>query len=69
MWKLPMGRAQNASLPKFTPVVFNNAVGCSADSATVANPVNGTITEIRYNNDNITHTTFGESLVTIDFEG
>jgi Peptidase A4 family len=43
------GATTNASLPDFSPVIFTNAVGCSPDSKTTANPKNGIIQEVPKN--------------------
>jgi len=60
------GTAQNTVLPLFTPVSFTNAVGCSADNKTIANPKNGVVQEVpKPTGGNQTSTTAGPGTVTI----
>jgi Peptidase A4 family len=56
------------SLPKFTPVTFANAAGCSSGGAT-GNPQNGQIWNIVSGTKVLTSTTIGNDTSTISFIG
>jgi hypothetical protein len=65
----PDGGEPVASLPKFTPVQFATALGCSANAQTVGNPQSGDYINIVYNNKTLTSVALGDDAVTVKFEG
>ncbi len=58
-----------SSLPKFTPVNFVNAFGCTPIGQTVANPMNGDYCNIVAGSTPLTAVTLGNNEVTIKFIG
>jgi hypothetical protein len=65
----PDGGEPISALPKFTPVTFTSAVGCTQNAQTVANPQNGDFFNIKNGNQTLTSVTLGNDTVTIDFIG
>jgi hypothetical protein len=65
----PDGGEPTSSLPRFTPVVFTNAIACGPNNATT-NPSVSSITNVRNaNNVVLTQTTVGTDTATISFVG
>jgi hypothetical protein len=65
----PDGGEPRAALPRFTPVKFTGAVGCTADGKTVANPQTGDFINILDGAKTLTSVALGNDTVTIDFIG
>jgi hypothetical protein len=65
----PDGGYPTAALPKFTPVNFTSAIGCSPDGKTVGNPQTGDSVNIVNGSQTLTSVTLGNDTVTIDFQG
>jgi len=63
----PDGGEPKSALPKFTPVNFSNALGCSEN--VVGNPQNGQIFNIQTGSKLLTSVNLGSNTVTIDFIG
>ncbi len=67
----PDGGYPTSALPKFTPVNFTSALGCTTDGKTVANPQNGDFSNIRNcpGNTVLTAVTLASDAVTVKFIG
>jgi Peptidase A4 family len=65
----PDGGEPTSSLPKFTPVNFTSAIGCSLDGKTTGNPQNGDFSNIANAGKTLTAVTLGSDAVTIKFIG
>ena len=65
----PDGGEPESSLPKFTPVTFTSAIGCTASAAT-GNPDNGDTANVETTGGKVlTSVTTGDNTLTIDFIG
>jgi hypothetical protein len=58
-----------SALPRFTPVTFRNALGCTLNAQTIANPQNGDFINIQNGGQTLTSVTLGNDTVTINFIG
>jgi peptidase A4-like protein len=65
----PDGGEPVAALPKFSPVQFTTALGCSSDGQVVGNPQNGDYINILYNNQTLTAVSLANDAVTVKFTG
>ena len=65
----PDGGEPHAALPKFTPVTFSNAAGCTQSAQTVANPQNGDFININNGSQTLTKVALGNDTVQVNFTG
>jgi hypothetical protein len=65
----PDGGEPTASLPSFTPVHFNTAMGCNAIGSVVGNPLSGDYINVVYNGKTLTSVVLANDAVTVRFAG